>query len=106
MGRFLRRESRRARRVTDEPQRVKDQRHLQDCAAGRDLHGGDTPRIQHHESLAVSTPQHPGRLGQRGDHVVDDLAFAARTTILERDINAVTADEPDTKHNAFHASAH
>jgi hypothetical protein len=58
-----------ARRVTDQPQREKYQRHLQDCAARRDLHGGDTPRIQHLESLAVSTPQHPGRLGQRGDQV-------------------------------------
>ena len=63
-----------ARRVTDEAQREKDQRRLQDCAAGRDLHSGDTPRIQHHQSLAVSTAQKPGGLGQRGDHVVDDLA--------------------------------
>jgi hypothetical protein len=31
--------------------------------------------------------------------VVDDLAFAARITILVRDIHAVTADESDTKHN-------
>jgi hypothetical protein len=92
----------RARRVTDEPQREKDQRHLQDCAAGRDLHSGDTPRIQHHESLAVSTAQNPGDLGQRGDHVVDDLAFAARIAIFVRDIHAVTADESDTKHNRFH----
>ena len=82
----------RARRVTDEPQREQGQRHLQDCAAGRDLHSGDTPRIKHHESLAVSTAQYPGGLGQRGDHVVDDLAFAARISILVRDIQAVTAD--------------
>jgi hypothetical protein len=82
----------RARRVTHEPQYVKDQRHLQDCAARRDLHSRDTPRIQHHESLAVSAAQNPGGLGQRGDHVVDDLAFAARITILVRDIHAVTAD--------------
>jgi hypothetical protein len=39
-------------------------RHLQDCTAGRHFHGGHTPRIQHHESFAVTTPQHPGRLGQ------------------------------------------
>ena len=70
----------------------RNQRHLQDCAAGRDLHSGDTPRVQHHESLAVSTVQNPGGLGQRGDHVVDDLAFAARIAILVRDIHAVTAD--------------
>jgi hypothetical protein len=74
------------------PQRERDQRHSQDCAAGRDLHSGDTPRIQHHESPAVSTVQNPGGLGQRGDHVVDDLAFAARIAILVRDIHAVTAD--------------
>jgi hypothetical protein len=82
----------RARRVTDEPQREKEQCHLQDCAAGCDLHSGDTPRIQHHESLAVSTAQNAGGSGQRGDHVVDDLAFAARIAILVRDIDAVTAD--------------
>jgi hypothetical protein len=82
------------------------QRHLQDCAAGRDFHGGHTPRIQHHESFAVSTPQHPGRHGQRRDDVVDDLAFATGIAILIRDINAVTADEPDTKHNRFHVPAH
>ena len=74
------------------PQREKDQRHLQDCAAGRDLHSGDTPPIKHDESLAVSTTQNPGGLGQRGDHVVDDIALAARIAILVRDIHAVTAD--------------
>ena len=84
------------------PQREKDQRPLQDCAAGRDLHSSDTPRIQHHESLPVSTAQKPGGLGQHGDHVVDDLAFAARIAILVGDIHAVTADQSDTKHNRFH----
>ena len=67
---------------TYEPQREKDQRRLQDCAARRDLHSGDTTRIQHHESLAVSTAQKPGGLGQRGDHVVDELAFASRIAVL------------------------
>ena len=86
----------------DEPQREKDQRDLQDCAAGRDLHSGDTPRIQHYESLAVSTPQHPGGPGQRGDDTVDSLSFATRITILVGDINVVTADESDTKHDRFH----
>ena len=79
---------------------------LQDCTAGRDFHSGHTPGIQHHESLAVSTAQNPRALGQRGDNVVDDLAFAPRLEIFVRDINAVTADEPDTKHNAFHVYAH
>ena len=74
------------------PQREKDQRHSKDCAAGRNLHSGDTPRIQHHESLAVSTTQKPGSPGERGDHVIDDLALAARIAILVRDIHAVTAD--------------
>ncbi len=92
----------RARRVTDEPQREKGQRHLEDCAAGRDLHSGDTPRIQHHESLAVSTAQNPGGLGQRGDDTVDSLSFATRIAILVGDINVVTADQSDTKHNRFH----
>jgi len=34
--------------------------------------------------------------------MVYDLAFATRIAILVGDINAVTADEPDTKHNPFH----
>ena len=57
----------RARRVTDEPPREKDQRHLQDCAAGRDLHRGDTPRIQHQgllHGLVTVSVRPPGlRLG-------------------------------------------
>jgi hypothetical protein len=77
-------------------------RHLEDCTAGRDLHGCDTPRVQHHESFAVSTPQHPGGLGQRGDDTVDRLSFATRIAILVGDVNVVTADEPDTKHDRFH----
>jgi hypothetical protein len=84
------------------PHREEDRRHLQDCATGCDLHSGDTPCIQNQESIAVSTAQNPGGLGQRGDDVVDDLAFANRIAILERDIKTVTADEPDTKHNRFH----
>ena len=99
---FASRDRVRAWRFTDEPQRENDQRHLQDCAAGRDLHGCDTPRIQHHESLAVSTAQNPGGLGQRGDDMVDGLSFATRIAILVGDINVVTADEPDTKHDRFH----
>ena len=74
------------------PQREKDQRHSEDCAAGRNLHSGDTPGIQHHESLAVSTTQKPGGRGERDDHMIDDLALAARIPILVGDIHAVTAD--------------
>jgi hypothetical protein len=40
----------------------KDQRHLQDSATGCDFHCGHTPRIEHYESLAVSTSQSPGSL--------------------------------------------
>ena len=54
----------------------------------------------------MSAAQHPGILSQRGDDVVDDLVFAARIAFLVRDIHAFTADQPDPKHNAFHASAH
>ena len=79
-----------------------EQRHLEDCTAGRDFHSGDSPRIQDYESLAVSTTQNPGCLGQRGDDVVDDLGFAARLAILVRDIDAVAAGQPNTKHNRFH----
>ena len=79
---------------------------LQDCAARCDLHGGDTPCVEHQQPIAVPAAQHAGLARQRGDDVVDDLVFAARVALLVCDIHAVTADEPDTKHNAFHAYAH
>ena len=79
---------------------------LHDRAAGRDLHGGNTPRVQHQQPIAVSTAQHAGVVRQRGDDVVDDLVLAARIALLVRDIHAVTANEPDTKHNAFHVYGH
>ena len=79
---------------------------LQDRATRRDFHHGNTPCVQHHEPVAVSAAQHPGILGQCGDDVVDNLVFTARIGILVRDIHAVTANEPDTKHNAFHAYGH
>ena len=34
--------------------------------------------------------------------MVDGLSFATRIAILVGDINVVTADEPDTKHDRFH----
>ena len=68
--------------------------------------GGNTSCVQHHEPVAVSAAQHSGSLSQRGDDVVDNLVFAARIALPVRDVHAVTADEPDTKHDAYHASAH
>ena len=79
-----------------------DRRHLEDRAAGRDLHGGDTPRVQHHEPIAVSTTQHPGVLRQRRHDAIDSLTFAPQIRLLVRDIHAVAADKTDTKHKAFH----
>jgi hypothetical protein len=79
---------------------------LQDRAARCDLHGGNTPCVEHQQSIAVPAAQHTGVVRHRGDDVVDDLVFAPRVALLVRDIHAVTADKPDTKHNAFHASAH
>ena len=52
----------------------------------------------------MSAAQHPGILSQRGDDVVDNLVFAARIALPVRDIHAFTADEPDPKHDAFHAA--
>ena len=46
--------------------------------------------------------RHPRGLRQRGDDMVDGLSFATRIAILVGDINVVTADEPDTKHDRFH----
>ena len=52
----------------------------------------------------MSAAQHTGAVRQRGDDVVDDLVLAARI-VLVRDIQTVTADEPHTKHDAFHTYA-
>ena len=79
---------------------------LHDRAARCDLHGGNTPRVQYQQPIAVPAAQHTGVVRQRGDDVVDDLVLAARVALLVRDIHAVTANEPDTKHNAFHAYGH
>ena len=54
----------------------------------------------------MSTAKHAGVLRERGDDVVDDLAFGPRLALLVRDIQAVAADEPDPKHKAFHVSPH
>jgi hypothetical protein len=35
--------------------------------------------------------------------MVDDLVLTAHIALLVGDIQSVTADEPDTKHNALHA---
>lgn len=75
---------------------------LENRAAGFDFHGGDAPRVEHHESLAMSTSQDPRWVGQRGDDPVNDLVFAARIPILVCDIQVGTTDEPDTKHDRFH----
>ena len=52
----------------------------------------------------MSTAEHAGVLRKRVDDVVDDLAFAPRIAVVVRDIHAVPADEPDTKHKPFHVS--
>ena len=48
--------------------------------------------------------KHAGVLRKRADDVVDDLALTPRTAVVVRDIDAVPADEPDTKHKPFHVS--
>ena len=78
----------------------------QDRSARRDFHGGNTPRVEHEQSLSVSASKHAGVIRQRGDNVLDDLGFAARIRLLVRDIQALTADEADSQHDAFHVPAH
>lgn len=77
---------------------------LQDRAARRDFHRGDTPCVQHQKPVAVSATEHAGLLRKCAHDVVDDLALSPRTVIVVRDIDAVAAHEPDTEHKAFHAS--
>lgn len=79
---------------------------LQNRAAGRDFHGGNSPAEQHHQSIAVSTAQDAGILSQRRDDVVYCLILAAGVVVLVRDIRAFTADESDAEHDWFHGYEH
>jgi hypothetical protein len=74
--------------------------------ARRDLHGRNAPRVEHQQTLAVSAAKHSGIIRQGGDDVLNNLGFAVDIRLLIRDIHAVTADEADPKHNAFHVSEH
>jgi hypothetical protein len=78
-------------------------RHLENRASRRDFHCGNTPCIQSDKSTAVLAAQHAGRLRQRGNDVVHSLVFAARVAMLVRDVYAFTTNEPDSKHDSFHA---
>ena len=77
---------------------------LEDRAAGRDFHRSNTPCVQHQEPIAVSAAEHAGVLRERVDDVVDDLALTPPVALVVRDVQAVPADEPDTKHKPFHVS--
>jgi hypothetical protein len=50
----------------------------------------------------VSATQHASIGRQSRHHVIDEVLFAARMRLLVRDIHGATADQPDTKHDAFH----
>lgn len=54
----------------------------------------------------MSAPQNPGIFRERRDDAVDHLLVTDGIGFVVRDINAVTTDEPDTQHNAFHVHAH
>lgn len=77
---------------------------LEDSAAGRDFHRGNTPCVQHKEPIAVSAAEHAGDLRKCVDDVVDGVAFTSGAAIVVRDIHAAAANQPDTKHKPFHAS--
>ncbi len=77
----------------------------QDRAARCDFHGGNAPCVEHQKPIAVPAAQHAGIFRKRGDDVVDNLVFAARTGLLVRQIQVVTADEPNTKHDGCHVHA-
>jgi hypothetical protein len=78
----------------------------QDRAARCDFHGGNPPCVEHQKPIAVPAAQHAAIFRKRGDAVVDDLVLATRAGLLVRQIQVVTADEPNTKHDACHAHAH
>jgi hypothetical protein len=51
----------------------------------------------------VVAAKYTGVPRQRGDDVLDDVGFAGRSRFVVGDVDAVTTDEPDPKHNARHA---
>lgn len=53
----------------------------------------------------MSAAQDAGIFGKRCDYSFDDLVFAARARLVVGHIQAVTTDEPDTKHDVCHAPA-
>jgi hypothetical protein len=84
----------------------KDMRLSQDRTAWRDFDGGNPPCVQHQQSIAMSAAKQAGVLRQRSDDAINELGFVARFRLLVGDIEAVTADEADPKHNVCHVSAH
>ena len=75
---------------------------LQDRASWRDLHGGDSARVQDEKPVAVSAPKHAAIAREGGDSVLDNFVIIGRSGLLIGDIEVVTARQPDPQHNARH----
>lgn len=67
-----------------------------------DLDGGDTSTEQQHEPVAMLGEQRARVLGKRRDDVLDSGVFVDSIGIVEGDVDAVTADEPDPQHDVRH----
>ena len=65
---------------------------LENRAAGRDFHGGNSPREQNHQPIAMSAVQYAGIVCQRGEDMVYYRVLAVCVAVLVRDIRAATAD--------------
>ena len=75
---------------------------LQDRASWRDLHGGDSARVQDEKPVAMSAPKHAAIAREGGDSVLDNFVIIGRRGLLIGDIEVVTARQPDPQHNARH----
>lgn len=51
----------------------------------------------------MSAPKHAGVAREYGDSVLDNFLIIGRGRLLVRDIQVVTAGEPDPQHDACHA---
>jgi hypothetical protein len=68
---------------------------LQNRTPGRDLHGGDAPREQDEQPVAMPAPKHAAVARKSRDRVVDDVLVIDRGRVLITDIQVVTAHEPN-----------
>ncbi len=75
---------------------------LHDGAAWGYLYPGNASAVEHDEPIAVPAAKHTGVLSERGDDMLDDLAFIGDLWFLVGDVHSVPSDEPYAQHYGGH----